>query len=125
MLLNELLGGDKSPLASTFLHRLLHILEDFPILLLFESRTRIELLFLLQCVRASFPYLITERPSLVLLVDELWLWFDMNKGRLHTQPFFSLIDSTYFFKQLNSREGSMVLFFSTSCRDEPPLSSAI
>ena len=92
MLLSELLGYEKSLLASSFLYRLLQALEEFPILLLFESRTRIELLFLLQCVRKTLPDCITDHPSLILLMNELWLWFEMNRNHLHTQPFYSLID---------------------------------
>ena len=74
--------------ASTLLQRLLRALTTFPLLLLFESRTRMQLLFLLQNVKNE----IAEQPSLVLLWNELWLWFVTSKSRLRAQPYYSLIE---------------------------------
>ena len=74
--------------AASLLQRLLHALTTFPLLLLFESRTRMQLLFLLQNIKEE----ITNQPSLVLLWNELWLWFVTSKSKLRTQPYYSLIE---------------------------------
>lgn len=92
--LRELVGDTLSVNAGLFLQRCLKALESFPILILFESRTRLELLYLLQCIRCHSGSFLLDNEALRLLENELWLWFEMSKTRIHSMPYYSLIDGS-------------------------------
>lgn len=92
--LRELVGDSLSVNAGLFLQRCLKALESFPILILFESRTRLEVLYLLQCVRRHLGDALLDSEELLLLENELWLWFEMSKTRIHSMPYYSLIDGS-------------------------------